>query len=694
MKQAIATCLAVLLLFVLMPVTAEASSDSVTITVRPDKTVVNPGDTVNFDVMLGAVTALGGMDFELRVPEGLTIKADSISMKDGLKDILKSDGNIVPPSEKNQWMWAYSVGDESYTGSEELCILSFSCTVDAAAQLGEKSVTLEMGQCFDEAFPPKNISVNLVPAAISVEKQKVSVSGVSLDRSSLSLKDGETATLTATVVPADADDKTVTWGSDNAAVASVAADGTVTAVKEGTVNITVTTRDGGKTAVCSVTVSCNHALTLNAAVQPTCGQDGSREYYSCSKCGKKFADGAGTQEITDVKVPATGQHGETEVRDAAAATEESEGYTGDTYCKVCGNKIAAGAVIAKLPHTHVMTLTPAVKPSCETDGNVAYYTCGKCGKKYADAEGKTELADVTAKATGHSLGAWSSDNANHWKKCSVCGKELEKSAHAFVWVVDKAATEDETGLRHEECSCGAKRNENTVIPKLDHVHTGIQRHEAVAATCTTKGNVEYWTCAGAKCQGKYYQDSACQIEIKTIETEINPDNHLFDNDEDSDCNLCGYKRFYLVIEGAGAYYEKDSGENLTIRADGDFVLFQSVEVDGKVIDRSYYDVKEGSTVVTLKAAYLSALSTDTHTLRILYTDGKAAECRFTVEEVSEDEEEENQGQSGNTAPDTKAPVRSPNTGEENAAPLYFGLAILAAALAAGVPVYKRKRSHK
>lgn len=691
MKRSIVTCLAALLLFILMPANARASSDSVTITVKPDKTVVNPGDTVRFDVMLGAVEKLGGMDFELSVPQGMSIVGDSISMQEGLKDTLKSDGNIVPPSDKNNWMWAYSVGDESYTGTADLCILSFSCTVDSAAQLGEKSVTLNMGQCFDEAFPPKSFTVNLVPAAVRVEKARVPVKGVSLDQTSLALKDGETAKLTATVSPAGADNKNVSWSSDNTAAASVAADGTVTAVKAGTANITVTTEDGGKTASCSVTVSCNHALTQTAAVQPTCGQDGSREYYSCSKCGKKFADGAGNQEITDVKVPATGMHGETEVRGAVAATEESEGYTGDTYCKVCGNKTATGQAVPRLPHTHAMTKTDAKAPSCEADGNVEYYTCGKCGKKYADADGLRELEDVTVKAKGHTPGAWESDSGNHWKKCTACGRELEKSAHAFRWVVDKAATEDETGLRHEECGCGAKRSENTVIPKLDHVHTGITYHKAVSATCSGKGSVEYWTCAGAKCQGKYYQDKDCQIELEAVETPIAPDNHVYDNEEDAACNLCGYRRFYLVINGADASVEEGSGDTLTVTADGDYKLFQAVEVNGKTLDKACYDVREGSTVVILKAAYLSTLSADVYTLRVLYTDGKAAECRFTVEEVSEDEEEPT------PAPDAPKPTArptSPNTGEVEPAALYMGLLALCGVLSAAGLLYRKKRYHK
>lgn len=82
----------------------------------------------------------------------------------------------------------------------------------------------------------------------------VSVTGVELDKTTLSLKEGETSQLNATVLPAEADDKDVEWSTDNDQVATVV-DGLVTAVKEGTAQITVTTKDGGKTATCDVTVT-------------------------------------------------------------------------------------------------------------------------------------------------------------------------------------------------------------------------------------------------------------------------------------------------------------------------------------------------------------------------------------------------------------------------------------------------------
>lgn len=83
----------------------------------------------------------------------------------------------------------------------------------------------------------------------------VAVTGVALNKTSTTLTEGANETLVATVLPSDATDKTVTWSSDNTAVATVSATGVVTAVAAGTANITVTTTDGSHTASCAVTVT-------------------------------------------------------------------------------------------------------------------------------------------------------------------------------------------------------------------------------------------------------------------------------------------------------------------------------------------------------------------------------------------------------------------------------------------------------
>ena len=83
----------------------------------------------------------------------------------------------------------------------------------------------------------------------------VSVTGVTLNKTSTSIQVGGNEILTATVLPEDATNQKVTWKSSDAAIATVDASGKVTGVAAGTATITVTTEDGGKTATCKVTVS-------------------------------------------------------------------------------------------------------------------------------------------------------------------------------------------------------------------------------------------------------------------------------------------------------------------------------------------------------------------------------------------------------------------------------------------------------
>ena len=92
-------------------------------------------------------------------------------------------------------------------------------------------------------------------ATCSVTVTPIAVTGVTLDQSSLEMKVGDTAQLTETVNPSNAADKTVTWSTADAAIASIDQTGTITAVAEGTTTITVTTNDGNFTAECTVVVS-------------------------------------------------------------------------------------------------------------------------------------------------------------------------------------------------------------------------------------------------------------------------------------------------------------------------------------------------------------------------------------------------------------------------------------------------------
>ena len=140
--------------------------------------------------------------------------------------------------------------------------------------------------------------------------------------------------------------------------------------------------------------------------------------------------------------------------------------------------LAAGTLITdKIAQNTVVTVT-ADAPEV-----------GKVFDKWVVLEGNVTLADATKATTTftmpgndvkleatykdappshtHSYGTeWKYDGTNHWHECE-CGDKADTAPHSFQWEIDKAATKEATGIKHEECNiCGAKRSENTVIDKL------------------------------------------------------------------------------------------------------------------------------------------------------------------------------------------------------------------------------------
>ena len=145
---------------------------------------------------------------------------------------------------------------------------------------------------------------------LSIDKPVViHVTGVKLDKTSLSLQENGSDTLTATVEPDNATNKNVNWESSDTSIATVDASGKVTAVALGTATITVTTVDGSKTATCKVTVT-HDLLTHVSEKATTCTAERNKEYLTCGTCGKIFSDAEGKTEIelSATVIPATGHH--------------------------------------------------------------------------------------------------------------------------------------------------------------------------------------------------------------------------------------------------------------------------------------------------------------------------------------------------------------------------------------------------
>lgn len=100
---------------------------------------------------------------------------------------------------------------------------------------------------------------------VTVSSNKAAVTGVKLNKTSLSLSVGGTSTLTATVIPSGAS-KSVRWTSGDATIASVSSSGKVTGKKAGTTTIFVTTVDGGYVASCEVTVTAKTVKATGVAL--------------------------------------------------------------------------------------------------------------------------------------------------------------------------------------------------------------------------------------------------------------------------------------------------------------------------------------------------------------------------------------------------------------------------------------------
>ena len=161
----------------------------------------------------------------------ITLSSESISLVEGDSETLTA--TVSPSNATNKKViWTSTDGSIASVDNGRVTALKpGNTTIRAKSDDGGKTATCQ----------------------VTVKAKVYNVESVSLDKTNITLTEGDSETLIATVYPDNATNKNVSWKSSNTSVATVN-NGVVTAIKAGTATITVTTEDGGKTATCQVTV--------------------------------------------------------------------------------------------------------------------------------------------------------------------------------------------------------------------------------------------------------------------------------------------------------------------------------------------------------------------------------------------------------------------------------------------------------
>ena len=313
-----------------------------------------------------------------------------------------------------------------------------------------------------------------------------------------------------------------------------------------------------------------HTLTHSDAVAATCTEDGSVEYWTCTECGKHFADENATEELDSVVVPALGHDfADYEVKTAATCTHPGEEVS---TCSRCGEE--QSRTIEALGHdwNDGAVTTPA---TCTQEG-VMTYSCSRCG------ETKTETIDALGHDYIEHAGQPATCTESGWADYVTCTRcdyttyqPIPSAGHKAEVIPAVAATCTQNGLTEgQKCSvCGEILVEQEVIQAPGHTPVTLP---AVAPTCTSTGLTEGQKCAvcdeiivaqqviamtAHEYSDKWSSDADHHWHVCTVcgaEDDVSahiPDREQPGEDSPVKCSVCGY-----VIQPATGHIVHTAGD--------------------------------------------------------------------------------------------------------------------------------------
>ena len=314
-----------------------------------------------------------------------------------------------------------ATGGEATARSYGIYAGTGSCTISGGSGTAKTTaVNAATKQAMDQE--PNHSTVAVTAGAYNSPSMSwvplVHVTGVSLNKSTMTLVVGDSDTLTAAVEPADATNKSVTWSSSDDTVATVDG-GVVTAVKAGTATITVTTTDGSKTATCTVTVV--EPKNQQAPAKPTIAGH-TKDSITLTAVAKSTESGAAAKYS----------------RDGGTTWQDSPEFTGLTN----GTEYT---FVVRYPAVDGWYASPA-------------------------SEGRTAKID-------HAFGSeWKLNETQHWHVCA-CGEKDAVSDHTFTWITDKEAQAGVAGSKHEKCTVCGFEKPAVEIPALPAVYPPVIKEQ-------------------------------------------------------------------------------------------------------------------------------------------------------------------------------------------------------------------------
>ena len=450
---------------------------------------------------------------------------------------------VTPPAHEHRY------GDWSKDGTNHW----HECT-DAACPNQSESIKDKETHIYDD---DADTTCNVCGYVRTVTPEIIPVSQITLNEAEASISVGNSETLTATVAPENATIKALKWTSSDEDVATVAPDGTVTAVKAGAATITATAADGsGKSAVCKVTVIADTTPPAHEHSYGDWSKDGTNHWHEC----------------TDAACPNQSES----IKDKAAHIYDDDE---DTTCNVCG---------------YVRTVTPEIVP-------VSQITLNKAETSISVGNSETLTATVAPENAANKALKWASSDED---VATVAPDGTVTAVKAGAATITATAA-DGSG---KSAVCKVTVTGDTTPPAHEHRYGDW-----------SKDGTNHWhECTDANCpnQSESIKDTAA---------------HIYDDDADTTCNVCGYVRTVtpeivpvsqITLNKAETSISVGNSETLTATVAPENAANKALKWASS--DEDVATVAPDGTVTAVKAgaATITATAAD--------GSGKSAVCKVTV----------------------------------------------------------------